>query len=85
MLCDVCQVEMNDSTTEMEVSIKERVVKAVNVPAMTCPNCSKITVDGLVDKLVRKAAKHCKEDAFDYPTEVKVFGLGFGKVKPKEL
>ncbi|MDR3051210.1 MAG: YgiT-type zinc finger protein [Oscillospiraceae bacterium] len=81
MLCDVCKVEMNDSTTEMEISVKERKVKAVNVPAMVCPKCNKLVVEELVDKLVRKAAKHCKDDTFDYPKEVKVFGFGFGKAK----
>ena len=81
MLCDVCKVEMNDTTTETEVSVKGRAVKAVNVPAKVCPKCNKLVVEELVDKLVHKAAKHCKEDTFDYPKEVKLIGFGFGKAK----
>ena len=82
MVCDICKVEMNDSVTEMEFSVKKRTVKAVNVPALVCPTCNKLVVEELVEKLAHKVAKHCKEETFDYPNEVKIIGIGFGKAKP---
>jgi len=83
MVCDVCKVEMNDTTTEMEVSVKGRKVKALNIPATVCPKCNKLVVEELAEKLVQKAAKHCKAETFDYPKEVKVLGFGFGFGKAK--
>jgi len=81
MICDICKVEMNDSTTDMDVSIKERMIKVVNVPALVCPKCNRLVVEELVDKLVHKIAKHCKDETLDYPKEIKAFGFGFGKAK----
>ena len=79
MICAACKVEMNNATTEMEVSVKDRMVKVVHVPAVVCPQCNKLVVEELVDKLVRKVAKHCKGETLDYPKEIKAFGIGFGK------
>lgn len=80
MNCESCKTTMNDTTTEMEISIKGRTVKALNVPAFSCSDCNEIVVDQLVEKLARTYAKGCKEETFDYAT-VKPRGVGitFGK------
>ena len=80
MVCDVCKTEMNDTTTEMEVSVKGKRIKAINVPSLICPKCNKLVVESLVEKVVQKCAKHCKDDTFDY-ADVKTIGFGFGKGK----
>lgn len=80
MVCDVCKTEMNDSTTEMEVSVKGKMIKVVNVPSVICPKCNKLMVEDIVEKVVQKCAKHCKDDTFDY-NDVKLLGFGFGKAK----
>lgn len=82
MVCDVCKAEMTSTTTEIEVSVNDRMVKALHVPAMVCPQCNKLVVEELTDRLVRKFAKHCQSDTLDYPEDVKVFGVGFGTAKP---
>ena len=80
MNCDSCRVKMNETTTEMEISIKGRSVKAINVPAFRCSDCNEVVVEQLVEKLARTYAKGCKESSFDY-AEVHPRGVGitFGK------
>ena len=80
MNCERCKTNMNDTTMEMEISIKGRTVKALNVPAFSCSDCNEIVVDQLVEKLARTYAKGCKEETFDYAM-VKPRGVGitFGK------
>ena len=80
MICDVCKIEMNDTTTEMEVPGKGKMVKVVNVPASICPKCNKLEVESVVEKVVQKCAIRCKEDKLDY-NDVKLLGFGFGKAK----
>lgn len=78
MVCDVCIAEMNASTTEMEVSVKEKMINVVNVPSLVCPKCKKLVGESLVEEVIQKCAKHCKEHTFDY-NDVKLLGFGFGK------
>lgn len=80
MNCESCKTTMNDTTTEMEISIKGRTVKALNVPTFSCSDCNEIVVDQLVQKIARTYAKGYKEATFDYK-EVNPRGAGitFGK------
>jgi|GEM_PF-3374088 len=80
MICDVCKTEMNDATTEMEVSIKGKMIKVINVPSLICPQCKKLVVESLVEKVAQKCAKHCKDGILDY-NDVKLLGFGFEKGK----
>lgn len=75
MICDTCAVEMNDTTTELEVPARKRLVRAVNVPAFACPGCGQITVEPLVEKVARKAAKRCKDAEFDFPEGTVMLGV----------
>lgn len=72
MKCNVCKTKMKDATTEIEVLVKGRKVKALNVPAY---NCDKIRMDELIEKLVQTYAKGSKEATFDF-AEVKPRGVG---------
>lgn len=42
MNCDSCKTNMNDTTTEMEISNKGRTIKAINVPVFSCPDYKEI-------------------------------------------
>lgn len=79
MFCANCKVDLNDSTTEMEASGKEGMVKVVNVPCSVCPNCNACVVDSVSAKVARKAAGKCKDDTLDF---VKIAGIGImaGKI-----
>ena len=75
MKCNVCKTKMKDATTEIEVLVNGRKVKALNVPAYNCPNCDEIRMDELIEKLVQTYAKGSKEATFDF-AEVKPRGVG---------
>ncbi len=79
MFCAVCKVDLNDSTTEMEVSGKDGMVKVVNVPCAVCPSCNACVVDSLSAEVVRKAAKKSKDDTLDFD-KMKGVGIMAGKI-----
>ncbi len=61
MKCDVCQAEMKKSTTEMDVSVKGKTIKVVNVPALLCPECQALVVKDSIKKRAQAYAKDCKK------------------------
>jgi YgiT-type zinc finger domain-containing protein len=69
MKCDVCNTKMNNSTTETEISIDGKMIRAVNVPSLICPECNKLVIEDSVSKQVRAYAERCKGDTFDYKKE----------------
>jgi YgiT-type zinc finger domain-containing protein len=79
MYCDVCKVEMNDSTTKMELPGKAGAVQIENVPCSVCPQCGARIVDGISFGIAKKAAVKCKEDRLDFE---KIGGLALmaGKI-----
>lgn len=73
MNCNECK--MKDTTTEIEVTVRGKKIKALNVPAVICNECAEMVVDSLTEKLVRTYAKGCKEDTFDF-AEINPRGVG---------
>lgn len=69
MKCEKCQAKMNSTKTELDISVKGKSIKAVNVPSMTCPECNNLVVKDSVNKTALSYAKHCKGDTFDYEKE----------------
>lgn len=78
MICETCAVETNATTTELEIPLRKRTVKAANVPAMVCPTCGRVVVEKLIQKVARKAAKRCGEDEFDFAEGFAVYGFAPG-------
>jgi YgiT-type zinc finger domain-containing protein len=79
MFCDSCKVEMNDSTTMLELDGKETTVKMVHVPCSVCPKCGARVVDGVTLNLAKKAASKCKEATVDFD-KMRGLGLIAGKI-----
>ncbi len=69
MKCEKCQAKMNGTKTEIDISIKGKSIKAVNVPALLCPECNNLVVKDSVKKRAKSYAKHCKGDTFDFEKE----------------
>ncbi len=66
MKCDICKVEMKKSITEMNVLVKGKTIKVVNIPSLLCPECNALVVKDSIGKKVQKYAKGCKLDTLDY-------------------
>jgi YgiT-type zinc finger domain-containing protein len=79
MYCDVCKLEMNDSTTKMELPGKTGTVQVENVPCSVCPQCGARIVDGISFGIANKAAAKCKEDSLDF-SKMSGVGLMAGKI-----
>ncbi len=69
MKCEKCKAKMNGTKTEIAISIKEKTIKAINVPALLCPECNNLVVTDSVNKRATSYAKHCKGDTFDFVKE----------------
>jgi YgiT-type zinc finger domain-containing protein len=73
MYCDVCKVEMNDSTTVLELKGKENMVNVEKVPCSACPQCGARVVDGITMGIAKKSAGKCKDNSMDFE---KMGGIG---------
>ncbi len=76
MKCEKCQAKMNGTKTEIDISIKGKSIKAVNVPALFCPECNDLVVKDSVKKRATSYAKHCKDDTFDFAKEEAAVAAG---------
>lgn len=66
MKCKDCKKRMQSVLASYEFNCDGKIMRAINVPAIRCPECGKIEIIDLIKSNVRRYACDCADTTIDY-------------------